>query len=265
VATDTTTDDTVTSGTDHFGYDTHWGTATGVSDLYQGTAHWSNTTGGTATYTFTGSGVTIWGVKDHDQGIAAFSVDGGPVTYADDYASTRTAQAPLWSSSGLAPGTHTVTISNTGTKNSSSTNVTVAIDYATVTPNVSTIDDGATSGTFAFSYGSNWGTATGVGDLYSGTAHWNSTAGSTATLTFTGTGAVIYGVKDVDQGIATFSVDGGTAHSVDDYSATRVPGASLFTVSGLTSGSHTITISVTGTKNSASSNDIIALDSATSF
>ncbi len=69
----------------------------------------------------------------------------------------------------------------------------------------------------------------------------------------------------MDQGIVTFSVDGGAARSVDDYSATRVPGASLFTVSGLSAGSHTITITVTGTKNSASSNDIIALDSATIF
>jgi hypothetical protein len=265
VSSDTTTDDAVTSGTDHFGYDANWGTAAGVSDLYQGTAHWSNTTGGTATYTFTGSGVTIWGVKDVDQGIAAFSVDGGPITYADDYASTRTPQAPLFSATGLGAGTHTVTISNTGAKNSSSLNDTVAIDYATVAPSIATIDDGTTSGTNAFGYGSNWGTATGVGDLYEGTAHWNSTAGSTATLTFNGTGAVIYGVKDVDQGIATYSVDGGVAHSVDDYSATRVPGASLFTISGLASGNHTITITVTGTKNSASSNDIIALDSATVF
>ena len=265
VATDTTTDDTATSGTDHFGYDTHWGTATGVSDLYQGTAHWSNTTGGTATYTFTGTGATIWGVKDHDQGIAAFSVDGGPVTYADDYASTRTAQAPLWSSSGLAPGTHTITIANTGTKNTSSANVTVALDYATVTPNITTIDDSTTTGTNSFAYGSNWSTSNVTTDLYNGTAQWNGTGGSTASLTFNGTGAVIYGVKDHDQGIATYSVDGGTAHSVDDYSAHRVPGASLFTVSGLTSGTHTITITVTGTKNSASSNDIIALDSATIF
>jgi hypothetical protein len=265
VTADTTTDDTVTSGTDHFGYGANWGTATGVSDLYQGTAHWSNTTGGTATYTFTGSGATVWGVKDHDQGIAGFSVDGGPVTYADDYATTRTAQAPLWSSSGLGAGTHTVTITNTGTKNSASSNDTVAIDYATVTPGISTVDDGVTSGTDSFAYGGNWGTATGVGDLYDGTTHWNSTTGSTATLSFTGTGAVIYGVKDVDQGVATYSVDGGTAHSVDDYSATRVPGASLFTVSGLSAGNHTITITITGTKNSASSNDIIALDSATAF
>ncbi|NUR63300.1 MAG: hypothetical protein HOV87_32270 [Catenulispora sp.] len=265
VATDTTTDDTATSGTDRFGYDANWGTATGVSDLHNGTAHWSNTTGGTATYTFTGSGATIWGVKDVDQGIAAFSVDGGPATYADDYAATRTPQAPLWSSSGLSPGTHTVTISNTGTKNSSSANVTLAIDYATVTPNITTIDDGTTSGTNAFTYGTNWGTATGVSDLYNGTAHWNTTAGSTATLHFTGTSAVIYGVKDVDQGIATYSVDGGAAHSVDDYSTTRVAGASLFTVSGLASGSHSITITVTGTKNGASSNAVIAVDSAAAF
>ncbi|MEY9910279.1 hypothetical protein ABIA35_006523 [Catenulispora sp. MAP12-49] len=226
---------------------------------------WSNTNGGTATYTFTGSAVTIWGVKDHDQGIAGFSVDGGPVTYADDYASTRTPQAPLWSSTGLSAGTHTVTISATGTKNSASASDIVALDDATVSPAAGTIDDGTTTGTDRFTYGSNWGTATGVGDLYTGTAHWNSTAGSTATLSFSGTGAVVYGVKDVDQGIATYSVDGGSARSVDDYSSTRIPGTSLFAVSGLASGSHTITITVTGSKNGASANDVIALDSATVF
>ena len=264
-AADATTDDTVTSGADRFGYDATWGTAIGVSDLYQGTAHWSNTNGGTATYAFTGSAVTIWGVKDHDQGIAGFSVDGGPVTYADDYASTRTPQAPLWSSTGLSAGTHTVTISATGTKNSASASDIVALDDATVSPAAGTIDDGTTTGTDRFTYGGNWGTATGVGDLYTGTAHWNSTAGSTATLSFSGTGAVVYGVKDVDQGIATYSVDNGSARSVDDYSSTRIPGTSLFAVSGLASGSHTVTITVTGSKNAASTNDVIALDSATVF
>ena len=44
-----------------------------------------------------------------------------------------------------------------------------------------------------------------------------------------------------------------------------VPGANLFTVCGLTSGNHTVTITVTGTKNSASANDVIALDCATVF
>jgi len=125
-----------------------------------------------------------------------------------------------------------------------------------------TTDDATTSGTDRFAYSGTWGAPTGISDLYDGTAHWNSTAGSTATFTFTGTGATIYGVKDVDQGIATYSVDGGTARSVDDYSPNRLAGAALFTVSGLSQGTHTITVDVTSTKNSKSSNDIIALDYA---
>lgn len=67
----------------------------------------------------------------------------------------------------------------------------------------------------------------------------------------------------MDQGISTYSVDGGPAQSVDDYSSARLPGIPLFTVSGLSQGTHTITIGVTGTKNPASANDIIALDYAT--
>lgn len=124
---------------------------------------------------------------------------------------------------------------------------------------------GASTETLGVDLATTAGPMTGVGDLYTGTAHWNSTAGSTATLSFSGTGAVVYGVKDVDQGIATYSVDGGSARSVDDYSSTRIPGTSLFAVSGLASGSHTITITVTGSKNAASTNDVIALDSATVF
>lgn len=265
-ASDTTTSVTTTSGTDSFAYTGTWGTATGVSDLDGGDAYWSRTAGSTATYTFTGSQVAIQGVKDVDQGIVGFSVDGGPVTYVDDYSPSRLAQNTLWSSYGLTPGTHTVTITVTGTKNSSSSNDIVALEDAVVTGSgngTTAVDDATTSGTDYFTYGSNWGTATGISDLYDGTAHWNSTASSTATFTFTGTSAVIYGVKDVDQGIATYSVDGGTALSVDDYSPSRLAGAELFSVAGLTQGTHTVTITVTGTKNSASSSDIVALDYAT--
>ena len=265
VTADTTTDDATTAGTDHFTYSGTWGAPTGLSDLYGGTAHWSSTSGSSATYTFNGTQVAIHGVKDVDQGIAGISVDGGSVTYVDDYSPSRLAQATLWSSCGLSPGTHTVTVSVTGTKNSSSSSDIIALDDAVVNGSsvgTAAVDDATTSGTNYFTYGSNWGTATGVSDLYDGTAHWNSTAASTATLTFTGTGATIYGVKDVDQGIATYAVDGGTARSVDDYSSSRLAGAPVFRVSGLSTGTHTITIDVTGTKNSSSSSNIVALDYA---
>jgi len=125
------------------------------------------------------------------------------------------------------------------------------------------VDDAVSSGTTTFSYAGTWGTATGIGDLFSGTAHWTNTGGSAATITFTGTSATVYGVKDVDQGIATFSVDGGSATTVDDYSATRVADGSLFSVTGLTAGTHHITVTSTGTKNSSSANVTLALDDAT--
>ena len=267
VTADTTKDEETTSVTDHFTYRGTWGAPTGVSDLYDGTAHWSSTRGSTATRPSPArrSRSTAW--KDVDQGIAGISVDGGSATYVDDYSPSPAAgaAATLWSSYGLSPGTHTITVTVAGTKNSSSSSDIIALDDAVVNgSSVGTVavDDGTTSGTNYFTYGSNWGTASSVSDLYDGTAHWNSTAGSTATFTFTGTGATIYGVKDVDQGIATYSVDGGTARSVDDHSSTRLGGASLFTVSGLTDGTHTITVDVTGTKDSSSSSDIIALDYA---
>ena len=256
----TTTDDNTTSGTDKFAYSGTWGLATGVYDLYNGTAHYSSTANSTATFTFTGTQVAIQGVKDVDQGIVGFSIDGGPVTSVDDYNPRRLPQTTLWSASGLSLGTHTVTATVTGTKNSASSNDIIALDNAVAS---TIIDEAATSGTDFFAYGSNWGVATGVSDLYGGTAHFNSTGGSTATFTFNGAGATIHGVKDVDQGISTYSVDGGPAQSVDDYSSARLPGTPLFTVSRLSQGSHTITIGVTGTKNPASANDIVALDYAT--
>ncbi|MFL6113630.1 MAG: hypothetical protein ACJ786_20045 [Catenulispora sp.] len=49
---------------------------------------------------------------------------------------------------------------------------------------------------------------------------------------------------------------------MDGYSSARLPGTPLFAVSGLSQGTHTITIGVTGTKNPASANDIVALDYA---
>jgi len=263
VTADTTADDTATSGTDHFTYGANWGTATGVSDLYDGTAHWTNTSGASTTFTFTGSEVAIHGVNDVDQGISGFAIDGGQPTYVDDYSPTRIPQAILWSASGLSGGTHTVTITSTGTKNTASSNITVALDYAVVSANNATTDDTATSGTDSFSYGANWGTATGVSDLYDGTAHWSNTAAATTTFTFSGTGAVIYGVKDVDQGISTFSVDGGGVTTVDDHSPSRAAGAALFSVSGLAAGTHAIKVIATGTKDSSSTNVTVTLDYAT--
>ena len=73
--------------------------------------------------------------------------------------------------------------------------------------------------------------------------------------------AALHAVQDVDQGQMTVSVDGGAPTTVDDYSATRNANAIVWSSGSLATGTHTVTITVLGQKNAASSGTTIALDS----
>lgn len=61
------------------------------------------------------------------------SVDGGTPQSVDDYAPTRNASGVVWTSTALPAGAHTLTIVNTGQKNSASAGFNIAIDRADVT------------------------------------------------------------------------------------------------------------------------------------
>jgi hypothetical protein len=64
---------------------------------------------------------------------------------------------------------------------------------------------------------------TGEGDpqnLYDGTTSWDAQAGDTAAITFSGTQARLYGVRDSNEGIGDVSVDGGPPVEVDFYART---------------------------------------------
>jgi beta-galactosidase GanA len=99
-----------------------------------------------------------------------------------------------------------------------------------------------------------------VGD-YDNTESWSQTTGSSMSLTFTGTAVQWIGPKNTNGGIAAVSIDGGTPTDVDTYDAYGKEFQQvLFTASGLTDGTHTITITVTGTQNPASSADTVVID-----
>jgi len=258
----TIVDGNTTGGSaDEFSYGANWGLTTGVSDMYDGTANWSHTAGASATFTFSGNQVALHAVKDVDQGIMSVSIDGGTPVNVDNYSPTRNASGIVWTSPMLPTGTHTLTIVNTGQKNSASSGDNIAIDRADVYQ-AETIDESWTStGNDQFNYSSGWGETTGISDMYAGTAHWNPNAGATASFTFTGNEAALHAVQDVDQGRMTVSVDGGTPTTVDDYSATRNANAIVWSSGSLATGTHTVTITVLGQKNAASSGTTIALDS----
>jgi len=256
----TTIDGALTSpAPNYFQYGSNWGETSGVSDMYDGTANWSFTPGSTAVLHFTGNQVALHAVKDVDQGEMNISVDGSAPVTVDDYASTRNASGVVWTSPVLDPGTHIVTITVDSTKDSASSGYNIALDSADVY-SATRIDANATTGTH-FVYGSGWGETGGVSDMYDGTANWSYTAGSTATMSFTGTKIALHAVKDVDQGYITVSIDGGTPTTVDDYAATRVASGVVWTSPTLTAGTHTLTVVATGTHDSSSSGSNIALDS----
>jgi hypothetical protein len=247
------------SSPNYFQYGSNWGETTGVSDMYDGTANWSYTPGSTAVLHFTGNQVALHAVKDVDQGEMDISVDGSAPVTVDDYAATRNASGIVWTSPVLDPGPHVVTITVDSTRNPASSGNNIAIDRADVL-SATRVDANATSGTH-FSYGSGWGLTTGVTDMYDGTANWSFTADSVATLSFTGTEIALHAVKDVDQGIMDVSVDGSAPVAVDDYSPTRIASGVVWTSATLGEGSHTLTITCTGTHDSSSSGNNIALDS----
>ncbi|MFI1092595.1 galactosylceramidase [Streptomyces sp. NPDC020917] len=91
---------------------------------------------------------------------------------------------------------------------------------------------------------------------------WNNTTGDHATLTFQGDRVSLQSITNPSNGIVNVSVDGQNPTPVDLYSAASTL-ASVFTRTGLDpSKQHTLTVTVTGTKNPASSGAFASVASA---
>jgi hypothetical protein len=71
-------------------------------------------------YTFTGTSIAWVGSMNDNHGIADVSIDGGPPVQVDTYAPTWEVEQVLYSDTGLASGSHTITITVTCNKNASS-------------------------------------------------------------------------------------------------------------------------------------------------
>jgi len=83
-----------------------------------------------------------------------------------------------------------------------------------------------------------------------GTAMQSTAVGATATFTFTGTSVRWIGARNENGGIALVSVDGGPGKRVDTFARPNEIHTPIVTLDGLTSGRHTLTIRVTGERNS---------------
>ncbi|MDP2422760.1 MAG: matrixin family metalloprotease [Bacteroidales bacterium] len=217
----------------------------------------------TVQVTFEGTGVDWLTAVNHTGGIATVSVDGGePETVDLYYGGGTTYKRKVWGVSGLTEGTHVVTITSTGTKNEVSANTVVSVDafdvYGTMGPApVLTRYEQTTPG---ITYTAGWGSAS--GSSFSG-GSWTYTYGTgrTATVVFDGTAIDWIATVAHTCGIATVSIDGGPAETVDlYYGGGTTYKRKVWGVSGLQPGRHVVTIANTGTKNPLSSNTIVNVD-----
>jgi beta propeller repeat protein len=96
---------------------------------------------------------------------------------------------------------------------------------------------------------------------YSGgaTKYTNST-GASATFSFSGSWVSFISCVTSNRGIARVYIDGVYQQDIDLYSGTTEYQKSVYTRSGLASGTHTIKIEVAGTKNPSSSNTYVDVD-----
>jgi O-glycosyl hydrolase len=131
----------------------------------------------------------------------------------------------------------------------------------TPTPNpITSVNDNTIgTGQNQFNYTGTWsyGSQTGA---YLSDNHWSSAVNNAYQVAFTGTKAQLYAAKANNHGILAVSIDGGTEVMVDLYSSTRADQVLVWTSPTLTSGSHTIKVRVTGTKNASSSGTAIVGD-----
>src|SRR5439155_10084518 len=80
------------------------------------------------TFTFTGTSVYWIGFRGPQTGIARVYVDGVVVSDIDTYSSFEQVQAMVFQTTGLAAGTHTLTIEVTGSKNPASVGTYIIVD-----------------------------------------------------------------------------------------------------------------------------------------
>lgn len=230
-----------------------------------GVAALTNAPGARATITFSGTGITWVGVTDGWSGLATVHLDGAMVV-VNSYSDPAAYQTSVYAARGLSPGTHTLTIEVTHERAAGTDGSWVWIDAFDIEGGVG-LPGGVTAGAGqieehhpALRFTGRWyGNAS--PEHSDGRAILATDAGSRATINFNGTGVHWMAYRDEWSGIARVYVDGELKTTIDTYLSPARARTIPYTIDGLASGAHSLTIEATGTRNPSSKGAWIWLDS----
>jgi len=223
-----------------------------------GSAALSTTPGAQATFTFTGTSVTWIGGRAPGSGIARLSLDGTFLNEVDTYSKTEEIRVPMFTASGLANTSHTLTIEVTGRQNAAATAAFIFVDAFDV-PSVTFSRLQETDPDVSYST-IGWDQGDTSRAWSAGIAALSTMSGAQATFKFTGTGISWIGARGPQTGIANVTLDGVALPPVDTYSPTEQIQAEVFARKDLADTAHTLTIEVTGQQNAASTSPLIVVD-----
>jgi len=112
-----------------------------------------------------------------------------------------------------------------------------------------------------FQYTGTWQVSSGSAKFL-GDDHFSDVANNAYRVSFTGNQVKLYAAVAPWHGKAAVSVDGASETTVDFYSPSRVDQALVYTSPRLATGPHTVTVRVTGTKNTNSTGTVVPADRA---
>jgi hypothetical protein len=223
-------------------------------------AAFSTTPGAQATFTFTGTSVTWIGGRATGTGIARVSLDGVVLRDVDTYSKTEEVRVSMFTASGLANTSHTLTIVATGQQNAAATAAFIIVDAFDVpTVTVSRLQETDPDITYSPALGG-WTQGDTSRAWSAGIAALSTTTGAQATFNFTGTGISWIGARGPQTGIARVTLDGVVQPPVDTYAPVEQIQAEVFAKTDLADRNHTLTIEVTGTQNALSTSPLIVVD-----
>jgi GH25 family lysozyme M1 (1,4-beta-N-acetylmuramidase) len=244
---DATFDATTQVSEDGTGTSYAWGSRSDAAAL-GGSYAWEKRAGASTTFAFEGSAVTLVTVSGPSMGRASVSIDGGEVATINGYAASTTFGVERRFTQ-LGAGDHTLTVTALGTHGPKSTGTRVAVDA---------LRWGGVLRKSPKSSAASWASVDDASAV-DGAYVVSDIAGASATLSFTGTGAVLLTATGPQFGRAEVYVDGVLVRTIDLYSAVPAFGASR-TVAGFADTSHVVTVVVLGEHRAAATGSSIVVD-----
>jgi hypothetical protein len=219
------------------------------------TAALTNTRGSRATLTFNGTGIAWIGVKDNWSGMANVYLDGTMVV-VDTYGNNLYQQT-MFLVRGLAAGPHTLSIEVLHERDGQTQGSWIWIDSFLI-ENGSALPGGVSAGAGrieennpALVYSGTW--FSNASTVQSGgRAALSMDKGSKVTVSFDGTGISWIGYRDEWSGVANVYLDGVEKMQIDLYLSPARAQTTIYAITNLTPGAHTLTIEATGAQSESS-------------